>query len=159
VAKTVENCIRTKAMDPKKAARLLPLFEHESMGKPRGSATVMRIASNVVVCPRIWHGQPMSKPLLQPVSCQRKVASDYAPVWAMSADYERSILLTFIAISCMKTSGQPYKTMLDRRSSRRTKGIPHIVYRCFATCKIRLYITNIITRASDAYLQSQPPSY
>jgi hypothetical protein len=126
-------------MDPKKAARLPPLFEHESMGKPRGSAIEMRIASNVVVCPRIWRGQPMSKPLLQPVSC--KVASDYAPAGAMLVDHERSILLTFIAIPCMRTSGQPYKMMLVCRSSGRTKGLPHIVYRCFATYQIRRFIS------------------
>jgi len=62
-------------MDPKKAASPLPLLEHIALCKPRGSATVMRLASDVVVRPRIWRGQPTSNILLQLVTY--KVDSAY----------------------------------------------------------------------------------
>jgi hypothetical protein len=62
-------------MDPKKAAFPLPFLEHIALCKPRGSATVMRFASDVVIRPRIWGGQPTSDILLQLVTC--KVDSAY----------------------------------------------------------------------------------
>ena len=55
-------------MDPKKAASPLPLLEHVALCKPRGSATVMRFAGDVVVRPWIWRGQPSSNDLLQLVT-------------------------------------------------------------------------------------------
>jgi hypothetical protein len=62
-------------MDPKKAASPLPLIQHIALCKPRGSATVMRFAGDVVVRPWIWRGQPTSNILLQMATC--KVDSAY----------------------------------------------------------------------------------
>ena len=70
-----ENDKHTKTVDPKKAASPLPLLEHITLCKPCGSATVMCFASDVMVRPRIWRGQPTSNILLQLVTC--KVDSAY----------------------------------------------------------------------------------
>jgi hypothetical protein len=74
-SKSNENDKRTKALDPKKVTSLLPLFEHDALRKPRGGATVVHFASDIMVCPRIWCRQPLSRLLLQLVAC--KVHSGY----------------------------------------------------------------------------------
>jgi hypothetical protein len=70
-SKSNENEKHTKALDPKKVTSLLPLFEHVALRKPRGSATVVHFAGDIMVCPRIWCRQPLSELLLQLVACKK----------------------------------------------------------------------------------------
>jgi hypothetical protein len=46
-----------------------------ALHKPEGSTFVVDVASNVVICARIWRGQPTSNILLQLVTCE--AASTY----------------------------------------------------------------------------------
>jgi hypothetical protein len=62
-------------MDPQKATSRFPIPKEVTLSKPRGSTRVMYVASEVMIRPWIWCGQPTSNVLLQLVTY--KVDSDY----------------------------------------------------------------------------------
>ena len=52
-------------MDPHERTRRPPIIDGIALRKPRCSATVMCLAGNIVVYPRVWGGQPTAKLLLE----------------------------------------------------------------------------------------------
>ena len=97
---------------------------------------VVGFASSIVIGPWVWWRQPRSNLLSQLVTY--KVASGYTSQIVMSVSYERSILFTFIAISCMRTSVQRKKKheLSSNRSARRTKSLVDIVCGCLPIYQI-----------------------
>ena len=64
-------------MDPQKRTSRFPLSHGVALRKPRGRATVMRFAGEILVYPWIWSGQPIAKALLALVTYD--VVSAYDP--------------------------------------------------------------------------------
>jgi hypothetical protein len=64
-------------MDPHKRTLRFPFFEKIALRKPRGRAMMMRFASNILIYPRIWDGQPTANILLKLITY--KVVSASTP--------------------------------------------------------------------------------
>jgi hypothetical protein len=69
VARPAKVRIHTIAVNPQMRTGCFPFFESVTFGKPLGGSIVTGLASNILVCRRIWWRQPTSKILLQLVAC------------------------------------------------------------------------------------------
>jgi hypothetical protein len=72
-----EGDIRTKTVDPHERTRRFPITDDIALRKPRGRATVMRFAGDILVYPWIWDRKPTAKYLLKLVTY--KVVLTYMP--------------------------------------------------------------------------------
>ena len=92
-------------MYPHERTLRFPFFENLALRKPRGRVAMMRFASNILVYPRVWGRQPTAKLLLQLIT-YKKFSLYILRVTSGDHLYERSILFTLTASSCMRTSGK-----------------------------------------------------
>jgi hypothetical protein len=91
-------------MDPHERTCRFPIIDGVALRKPRGRAMVMRMAGKIVIYPWIWGRQPTANVVLQLVTCE--VISVHMPRKGDISGYERSILFTWTASFCIRTSGQ-----------------------------------------------------
>jgi hypothetical protein len=101
-------------MDPHKRTLRFPFFENIAFGKPRGRTAMMSFASNIFfdLPTDLWHQRQKFSCDLSPT----KLFQPLRPELVSSGDYERSILFTLTAISCMRTRGPSYKVVFDYTS-------------------------------------------
>jgi hypothetical protein len=88
-------------MDPQERSICLPFLENAVLRKPCSRPVVVISPRYVVVCRRVWRGEPTSDILLELVTCK---APSILRDTVGQSEHSRSVLFTLSAISWVVTN-------------------------------------------------------